>query len=158
MEITFTAPITPHGKQRARTVHLPNGAVSSYTPKETARFENAIACAYRIALHDARMLFAPGQPIGMEAVFHMPIPKSASRRERERLLGEWHTKKPDGSNIIKSVEDALNKLAYADDGQIADSHFIKIYSDRPRVEVRLFPLKPRVSRIGDPDYAPILEF
>ena len=158
MEISFTAEIKPHGKQRARFARLPNGAVSSYTPKETARFENAIACAYRLALHDARKLFGPGTPVGMEAAFYMPIPRSVSRRERERLLGEWHTKKPDGSNVIKSVEDALNKLAYEDDGQIADSHFIKIWSDRPRVEVRLFAIKPRVSRIGDPDYAPRLEF
>jgi len=74
---------------------------------------------------------------------YMPIPQSVSKRKQEDLDGDWHTKKPDASNVLKSVEDALNKLAYADDGQIAALHVYKIYSTQPRIEVTIQKLQSR---------------
>ncbi|MFL8231041.1 RusA family crossover junction endodeoxyribonuclease, partial [Clostridioides difficile] len=46
-------------------------------------------------------------------------------------------KKPDLDNIIKSVADSLNGIAYKDDSQIVEVVSKKYYSDRPRVEVEL---------------------
>ena len=135
MTIRFCANVNPHGKQRARTVRLKNGMSTSYTPKATVAFERAIAWACREAARGAQ--FPDKVPLAMTAYFYMPIPKSLSKRQQERLNGEWHTSKPDGSNIFKSVEDGLNAVAYHDDGQIAAGTFYKIYSDCPRVEVMI---------------------
>ena len=49
----------------------------------------------------------------------------------------WVTKKPDGSNVLKAVEDALNGVVYRDDCQIADSRIVRRYGDRPRVVVSI---------------------
>ena len=46
-----------------------------------------------------------------------------------------HTTKPDGSNVLKAIEDGLNGIVYVDDSQIVMSHIEKHYSDSPRVEV-----------------------
>lgn len=141
MVIRFTAKVTPHGKQRARTVTLPNGRRTSYTPKDTVQFENTIAWAFKSAARGAR--FGEKEPLKVTAIFFMPIPKSLSKRQQERLNGEWHTSKPDADNVQKSVQDALNNLAYHDDGQIAWLDVKKIYSDCPRVEVMIERLESR---------------
>ncbi|WP_334299865.1 RusA family crossover junction endodeoxyribonuclease [Anaerobutyricum hallii] len=47
------------------------------------------------------------------------------------------TKKPDLDNVIKSILDALNKVAYHDDTQIVSLSMEKFYSDSPRVEVTI---------------------
>ena len=55
------------------------------------------------------------------------------------LAGEIRpVKRPDLSNIIKTVEDALNGLAYLDDKQLVDyGPSGKWYSDRPRLEIEI---------------------
>jgi Holliday junction resolvase RusA-like endonuclease len=50
------------------------------------------------------------------------------------------TKRPDVSNVIKIIEDALNGLAYRDDSQIVRVVGEKYYSDSPRVEVEICSL------------------
>lgn len=141
MTIRFVAMTNPRGKQRARTVTLPNGKRTSYTPQDTVRFENEIAWAYKSAARSAR--FDEKAPLRLTAYFYMPIPKSASKRQQELLLNEWHVSKPDVDNIAKSVQDALNSLAFRDDGQIAWLDVRKIYSDCPRVEVIIEQLESR---------------
>lgn len=141
MIIRFVAVVSPHGKQRARTVRLSNGYTTSFTPKDTVRFEKAIAWACRSVYKGNG--FAEHEPIKMTSWFYMPIPASLSEKKKAELCGEWHTRKPDCSNILKSVEDALNKIAYHDDGQICAGEYYKIYSDCPRVEVIIERLESR---------------
>ena len=136
MTIRFIAEIIPHGKERARQA-MRNGYVHSYTPKKTVEFERAIAWAYKAAYRGAQM--PQDAPLSINVTSYIPIPKSAPKRLRELYASErvYHTKKPDASNILKSVEDALNGIAYSDDAQIADTRSVKFYSERPRVEVTI---------------------
>ena len=46
-------------------------------------------------------------------------------------------KKPDIDNVIKSILDALNGVAYHDDTQVVAVFAEKYYSDTPRVEVEI---------------------
>lgn len=134
--IHFTANVIPRGKQRARTVN--NGwGVHSYTPRETVIYERKIAWACRSACRDAQM--PENAPLSLEAVFYMPIPKSANKGLRERMASErmMHTKKPDTDNMLKSVLDGCNGIAYKDDNQIAQIRATKVYSENPRVEVTI---------------------
>lgn len=136
MTIHFTAEVTPHGKERARQA-MRGAYVRSYTPQKTVAFERAIAWACRNAYKGPQM--PENAPLGMYVVCYMPIPKSTSKKLRELYASEkvYHTKKPDSSNILKSVEDAVIGIAYKDDAQIADTRAVKFYSEHPRVEVTI---------------------
>ena len=73
--------------------------------------------------------FAESVKVHME--FHMPIPKSFSRKKKESLIGVYHQKKPDISNLIKFVEDALNGILWMDDKLICFLSAKKFYSTSP---------------------------
>ena len=45
------------------------------------------------------------------------------------------TKKPDASNILKSIEDAMNGVVFNDDSQIVNIHVTKVYATEPGVDV-----------------------
>ncbi len=47
--------------------------------------------------------------------------------------------RPDLSNVVKSVEDALNGVAYRDDSAIVHQVVTKQFAHSPRVELRLKP-------------------
>ena len=45
--------------------------------------------------------------------------------------------KPDIDNVAKAILDALNGVVYKDDNQIVELHIKKLYSDEPRVIVKI---------------------
>lgn len=69
-------------------------------------------------------------PLEMTVSIFMPRPKS-------RAKALHHVVKPDASNVVKGIEDALNGLVYKDDSQITRLHATKEYGDPPRVEIVL---------------------
>lgn len=140
MTAKFIVYEVPKGKARARIGRSANGFTHGYTPKRTVEFEKAIAWAYRITKQG---MLPKDVPLKLTATFVMPIPKSASKKLKVSLNGWWHTKKPDTSNITKSVEDALNQLAYADDSQIAWIDCKKVFGETPRLEIEFTELTER---------------
>lgn len=60
-------------------------------------------------------------PVIISLVSHRHVPQSWPKRRH----GEQDTVKPDASNILKLVEDALNGIAYRDDSQIVAAIPIK---------------------------------
>lgn len=64
--------------------------------------------------------------------YQMPIPKSWSRRRRLDAIGKPHVSRPDLSNLIKFIEDALNGIMWKDDSLIYELHCRKFYSEVPR--------------------------
>lgn len=71
-------------------------------------------------------------PLVVELEFHMPIPKHLSKKKTAEAMGSFHIKKPDLSNLIKFVEDSLNKIIWRDDSIIAKLICKKVYSDVPK--------------------------
>lgn len=61
------------------------------------------------------------KPIKIRVDVYRELPDSYPKR----IKTEADTHKPDASNILKSVEDALNGIAYNDDKQIVDARCIK---------------------------------
>ena len=51
------------------------------------------------------------------------------------LLEQFPTKKPDADNIIKSIADALNGIAYADDSQIVQATVNKWWAEESKAEI-----------------------
>lgn len=71
--------------------------------------------------------------------FYMPIPKSASKKNRaSMLLGTMRPiTRPDRDNMSKLYSDCLQGTIICDDSQIVDGRIAKYYSDDPRTEIRI---------------------
>ena len=53
--------------------------------------------------------------------FVLPMPGSWSKAKKEKMNNRYHQQKPDLSNLLKAIEDAV----YKDDSAIADIHVTK---------------------------------
>ncbi len=69
------------------------------------------------------------------------VPNSVSKKKQQELIGQPVLKKPDTDNILKSILDPLNGIAYHDDSQVCKISGLKIYGENPRVEVTIKPYK-----------------
>lgn len=61
----------------------------------------------------------------LDLVFQMPIPMSFSKTKKLNLPA--YTKRPDLSNLVKFIEDALNGVLWHDDAQIISFNARKCY-------------------------------
>jgi len=137
MTIQFTIPGIPQGKARARVTKR-----GTFTPTKTKQYQDRVKIMFRLK--------NPGRsphtgPVRLEIVAYYRRPKShyGTGRNAGRVKGSapvWPLVKPDCDNVEKAVADALNGIAYNDDSQIVDSHFLKLYQiqgAKPCVIVRL---------------------
>lgn len=135
MTVTFDVLGEPRGKGRPRFSRS-GPYVRTYTPAETAAYENLIRLAYQQA-HGP--LFDKSKPLSLHLWIYMKIPESASKtRKLQMIRGEIRpTKKPDIDNVLKAVLDGLNTVAYHDDVQIVQICAQKFFSDRPKLTIVL---------------------
>jgi len=133
MMITFKVDADPVGKQRARYVKRGN-FVQAYTPEKTRTYEALIKEAAIQAMGSNEILETP---VNLYLYIRAPIPKSLPKKRLEACLNglEKPIKKPDASNVLKSVEDAMNGVVYKDDSQIVNIHVTKVYSSVPGVDI-----------------------
>ncbi len=80
-------------------------------------------------------------PIEACVEIYCPVPKSWSKKRREKALFTYVETRPDTDNYLKFYFDVLNKIAYNDDSQIASVSSDKRYNNKPGVEINLFPLE-----------------
>jgi len=75
------------------------------------------------------------------------VPQSWSQKKQREALEEKiiPTSKPDASNILKLVEDAMRDVVIYDDKQISDLHIWRRFSDRPRVVCEIYALETQSS-------------
>jgi Holliday junction resolvase RusA-like endonuclease len=129
MRITFIVEGTPTGKARPRFARI-GRHVRAYQPAADAKRESLVAAAYRRAAGNLPPYAGP-VAVTVEAVFTPP--KSWPRKRRENpgsMLG-----KPDGDNILKSILDGLNGVAFGDDSHIVRAEVAKWYGDRDETRV-----------------------
>jgi Holliday junction resolvase RusA-like endonuclease len=80
------------------------------------------------------------KPVSLQAWAFYPWPASWSAKKRAATV--WKMSRPDLDNVtIKIVADALNGVAWIDDGQIAQAMLTKQYSDKPGLFVRVEALE-----------------
>ena len=134
MRAEFTVLGNPKGKGRPRFSNR-GGYVRTYTPTETASYENLIALEYERQCEG--VFFDRDVPLRMIITGYLEIPKSASKKKRAQMINKevYPLKKVDSSNLLKAVEDALNGVAYHDDVQIVKTVVNRYYGEVPRVEV-----------------------
>lgn len=134
MQVQFKIPGEPKGKGRPRFARR-GPYVTTYTPLETASYEDMVRFEYRQAAGDT---FFEG-PVEMRILAAYKIPKNTSKKKRElmhafKILPQ---KKPDADNVAKIIADSLNAVAYRDDTQITKLVVERIYADEPFVMVKL---------------------
>jgi len=125
MAIQFTVLSEPVGKARARVV-VNKGKAHSYTPSKTSDAENNVRWAW---LQAGRPTIRG--PICLTVTFYRTRPKSTPKNVLLPVT------KPDTSNYLKLVEDALNNYAFQDDSYITTSHARKRFGSPPRIEIEL---------------------
>lgn len=127
MEIKFTVPGEPVPKARPRVTRQ-----GAYTPRKTLVYEARVAQAWY-----EQSGFKMPDDTALVATIHayFPIPQSYRKGKRERLKGEYHKKRGDLDNVVKSVLDALNGRAFKDDSAVAIIEAVKRYSEEPRTDV-----------------------
>ena len=131
--VTFSVDGNPVGKQRARYVKRGN-FVSAYTPEKTRTYESLIKESAIKAMGSSEPLETP---VTLYLHIRVPIPKSCTKKRLEAIQNgsEKPIKKPDASNILKSIEDGMNSVVYKDDSQIVNIHVTKVYSSQAGVDI-----------------------
>lgn len=115
------------------------GFMRTYDPQknEKSNLQSFITHEASKILH-----FKPlGGPIALVVSFHMPIPKSSSTSDLNRVLWglDAHIHKPDLDNLIKLILDCCNEILWVDDRQIVNLTIGKNYSLIPCTKIRIFP-------------------
>lgn len=98
----------------------------TYKPEKDRKYERKIKEAY---INSGGGHFGR-KPLAMVVVSYRHLPESKPKR----IKRESDLCKPDASNILKSVEDALNKLAYHDDKQIVCAVPLKMPRERDEID------------------------
>lgn len=136
------------GKERPRACVV-RGHAHIYTPSKTLEYESSVIRAYMDAMGwwDSSAVVPPKlEPVAVILDVKVGLSKAdynskgePNKKGRMKLSGEISpTKKPDLDNIAKSILDALNGYAFADDSQVVGLYVTKKYSLNPSVTVTIF--------------------
>ena len=135
MFIKFYVAGKPQGKQRPRfSYNKLTGKTQAYTPQETKDYEAKVMTAYQNA--DGGK-FGEQCPVEVFAQAVYPIPADTPPEQRERMIkGEiLPIVKPDCDNVLKSVLDGLNGVAYEDDSQVVLCQVSKRYGEQAGLHI-----------------------
>lgn len=109
----------------------------SFTPgKQRAAMADIKVLAQR-AMEGAPLLAGP---VMVRVTVTYPWPASLSARKRALPNAHWKGTRPDLSNLVKLIEDALIGVVYTDDGQIAGLAAYKTYDERAEIAVTISDL------------------
>ena len=148
MEIKFIVNGEPKGKGRPRFYRL-GKIVKTYTDSQTISYENRVLMCYKEKLREynideSNVLFPKGTFVRLIVNCYFSLTKGdygkkgLNKSGREKINNQWYDKKSDIDNIVKSVMDGLNGVAYVDDSQIVCLEATKQYTlDQTRVEITL---------------------
>jgi Holliday junction resolvase RusA-like endonuclease len=140
-EIAFFVPGSPVPQARTgRGFDAKTGRTWRFDPKNSREWKAQVAW---IARQNYAGDLLEG-PLVMFLVFVLPRPKSLPKKIRE------HVRKPDLSNLLKAVEDALKGVLYHDDSQLVDINISKEYGSPPGVQITVQKLVEMPARI-EPD-------
>lgn len=139
--LVFSMAGSPRGQGRPRATAR-GGFATIYKDDKSRKYELSVARVAAVAMAGRAPLEGP---LSVSLRFRMPIPASAPKRTKAAMAaGEIApTTKPDLSNLMKAIEDGMNRVVFSDDSQIVRSFVTKVYSDRPGVDVRVEAFAPQ---------------
>lgn len=99
-----------------------------YTPKKTADYEKLIAFEWKRRYKDLVLKSA----VKLDLLFCFKKAKSCKKT--------LHTQRPDIDNLLKSILDGLNKIAFVDDCQVVELNSKKVFSDTDKILITVTEL------------------
>lgn len=127
LTLTFTIPIAPRGKARARATTF-GGKARMFQPKQDR--DHATTFAALASQHAPEGKIEGPVKVTIEARMERTkaVAATVKRTGEPKFPGRPpHTVKPDADNIGKMVLDAM-KSWWRDDAQVCDLHIIKAYA------------------------------
>lgn len=133
----FEFGIEPVEQARPRATRMGKG-IRLYDPKKVTVFKRQLGMLAKQQMLDRGLEPFDG-PLEVCMEFYRPVQASISRKERARRLSGVHRPivKPDLSNYIKALEDALNGILWADDNLIVSLEAKKFYAEQPHLIVQI---------------------
>lgn len=120
MTYKFSIPGKPYPLKRARRMQF--GGM--FDPKENVEAKKLVAAIAK------QVITKPVEgPVCLSAVFCFERPKSHYGKTLKASAPVYHTQRPDVDNLIKTVLDGLNKIAWNDDAQVVEVSGRKAWSD-----------------------------
>ena len=125
-------PGTPVPQLRPRAVRMGKG-IRMYDPKKVKDYKKYVASVAKQEWKQEPLESALTVSIDV----YRDIQKSGSKKNKQMKEDKiiLPTNKPDITNYVKGIEDALNGIVYADDSQIVELIARKFYSHEPRIEI-----------------------
>lgn len=132
MKLVFE--IEPVEQARPRATRMGRG-IRLYDPKKVSVYKKQLAMMCKFQYKQSPLT----GPLSVKVKFYRRNQKGVSKRRLQlREDGKIRpTKKPDLSNYLKSFEDALNGILWADDALIVHEEIDKYYSNNPRIEIEV---------------------
>jgi Holliday junction resolvase RusA-like endonuclease len=133
-QVTLTIPGPPYPKKRHRHATI-RGKTRPFNPATNERFESVV-----------RQIAAPHfpgpltGPVRVDIVAVFAPPRSWSKRKVAEHMHRPHTQKPDRDNLEKAVLDGLNRIAFADDAQVADGRTRKVWGPVAQTIITIEPM------------------
>ena len=128
--VTFVIEENPVSWKRAR-----QRGKQYFVDDKTRAWKDSVAQAFREAVGP---MFPPlSGPVELALAFRLPMPSSWSKRRQAVFIGTPHAGKPDADNLAKAIMDALNGVAWHDDGQVARLGVAKAWAPAGAVVVEI---------------------
>jgi Holliday junction resolvase RusA-like endonuclease len=138
--MTITVPDVPIAQPRQRHRKVKAGGkefIQNYTPASDP--VNAFKATVRMAAREVHK----GPPLtgALRVKFVFVFPRHSAKFWKSKPMPRYpHVSTPDQDNLCKSVQDALNKLLWADDSQIAQAVVEKWHAagdEQPHVRITI---------------------
>lgn len=138
--VSFTIKAVPQPQLRPRIASF-GGHPHVYDPKSTRDFKRIVT---KLASDEMGKTEPIDGPLKVALTFYRPVQQSLSKRafDKRAVGDELPTVKPDVSNYLKAVEDALNGVAWVDDRLITTEIIKKRYSTTPRIKLKIWRDSP----------------
>ncbi|WP_239064540.1 RusA family crossover junction endodeoxyribonuclease [Levilactobacillus sp. 244-2] len=124
----------------------------AFDPKRSRDYKKLVSEAAALQYHSELL---HGIPLKVDVKVYRHVQSSISKVERAKRLSGKHRPivKPDASNYLKLIEDALTGIVWEDDNLITDVSCSKYYSDDPRIEVTVTETgAKRPNNLKEPHY------
>ena len=116
--------------------------VRAYDPKKSRDYKSLIRAMAQEVYQIAPDFKPFDEALCVYVGVFRQIPKSFSKKKRVLALERelCPTTKPDISNYVKGIEDAVNGVLWKDDSVIVAESCNKFYSDQPRIELTVWTM------------------
>lgn len=136
VRFTVQGEAVPKGRHKTGR-NKKTGAPVHYTPAATVAFEKLVGMKGKIA-HGSQAPVKGAFLISIVAISTAPRSWTQSKRDRATTNEIPKITKPDGTNVAKAVEDALNSIVYCDDSAATLSMVFKRYGRTARTIVSIY--------------------